>query len=752
MKIQEKKELLQLIETVRNLQEKIKNNISSEDEKNVLINCQEAAIAIGTEIEKKYSDNIQIVHELEQYCELIYEISQIKENVNKNIVYIKLEEKLRLILQMVERIKTKYRVAFFPYKADMWDSLESIWEEFSKDERFESAVVVIPYFSANRQNGEWEYHYDADRFPKNVPIVSFKEYSLNEMKPDLAFIHNPFDKYNLVTSVHPDYYSSELKQYIKKLVYANMLCNDTKISNDGTLTGDPTETALVDMAFKLDFDPSIYDRMPRIEEVPFDSDRKLMTTVNEVNGKYIVYTKGGVDELLKRCKTYLENGEIKQDLDNYSEVISKNNEKMAKEALRVLACAYKEIDHKPTKTELENIEEDLTFIGMVGMIDPPREEAKKAVEKCKTAGIKTVMITGDHKITATAIAKKLGILEDEDEALTGLELEKMSDEDLQKNVRHYSVYARVSPEHKVRIVKAWQKNGEIVAMTGDGVNDSPALKTADIGCAMGVVGTDVAKEAAEVILTDDNFATIVSAVEEGRRIYDNILKVIQFLLSSNVGEIIVLLLATLCTPLFAKWFGITDISNLEILLPIHILWINLVTDSLPALALAFDPANSDIMKRKPAKPNQGVFTKGMTWRVIYQGAMIGILTLVAFMVGLSTTTPIEGLSLDETKIEVGQTMAFVTLAMSELVHVFNIRDNKKSIFKAKVFNNSKLIWAIIASAALMLVILAIPVLREIFSIPVLPTQNIVELILLILAPLAIVEIFKLLKINTIKDE
>lgn len=219
---------------------------------------------------------------------------------------------------------------------------------------------------------------------------------------------------------------------IKKLVYANMLCNDTKISNDGTLTGDPTETALVDMAFKLDFDPSIYDRMPRIEEVPFDSDRKLMTTVNEVNGKYIVYTKGGVDELLKRCKTYLENGEIKQDLDNYSEVISKNNEKMAKEALRVLACAYKEIDHKPTKTELENIEEDLTFIGMVGMIDPPREEAKKAVEKCKTAGIKTVMITGDHKITATAIAKKLGILEDEDEALTGLELEKMSDEDLQK--------------------------------------------------------------------------------------------------------------------------------------------------------------------------------------------------------------------------------------------------------------------------------------------------------------------------------
>ncbi len=544
-----------------------------------------------------------------------------------------------------------------------------------------------------------------------------------------------------------------INEDIKKLVYANMLCNDTKISNDGTLTGDPTETALVDMAFKLDFDPSIYDRMPRIEEVPFDSDRKLMTTVNEVDGKYIIYTKGGVDELLKNCKEYLINGEIKQDLDDYAKIIREHNEKMAKEALRVLACAYREIDHKPTAEEMKNIESNLIFIGMVGMIDPPREEAKKAVEKCKTAGIKTVMITGDHKITATAIAKKLGILKSEDEALTGLELEKMSDEELQRNIRKYSVYARVSPEHKVRIVRAWQKNGEIVAMTGDGVNDSPALKTANIGCAMGMVGTDVAKEAADVILTDDNFATIVSAVEEGRRIYDNILKVIQFLLSSNVGEIVVLFLATLCTPLFAKWFGITDISHLEILLPIHILWINLVTDSLPALALAFDPANADIMQRKPVKPNQGVFTKGMTWRVIYQGVMIGILTLVAFMIGLgSTTTPIEGLTLDESKIEVGQTMAFATLALSELVHVFNVRNNKKSIFQTKIFNNNKLVWAIIGSSALMIIILTVPFLRNVFSIPVLPTQNILELGGLILAPLVIVELFKLLKINTTKDE
>lgn len=568
----------------------------------------------------------------------------------------------------------------------------------------------------------------------------------NKMTVEKIFINNE-------TKELEKYKKNTNDEDIKKLVYANMLCNDTKISNDGTLTGDPTETALVDMAFKLDFDPSIYDQMPRIQEIPFDSDRKLMTTVNELNGKYFVYTKGGVDELLKNCTSYLDNGEIKQDLENYVKVIRKQNENMAKEALRVLACGYKEIDHKPTKEEMKNIESNLTFIGMVGMIDPAREEAKKAVQKCKTAGIKTVMITGDHKITATAIAKKLGILENEEEAITGLELEQMSDEELEKNVRKYSVYARVSPEHKVRIVRAWQKNGEIVAMTGDGVNDSPALKTADIGCAMGVVGTDVAKEAADVILTDDNFATIVSAVEEGRRIYDNILKVIQFLLSSNVGEIVVLFLATLFTPLFAKWFGITDISHLEILLPIHILWINLITDSLPALALAFDPANEDIMKRKPTKPNQGVFTKGMSWRVIYQGMMIGLLTLAAFVIGLATTNePINGLSLDRSKIEVGQTMAFVTLALSELVHVFNIRDNKKSIFKTNIFNNSKLILAIIASAALMIVILAIPGLRNVFSIPVLPTKNIVELVILIFAPLVIVEIFKLFKINTTKDE
>ena len=539
---------------------------------------------------------------------------------------------------------------------------------------------------------------------------------------------------------------------LRKLVLACMLCNDTKITPNDGLVGDPTETALVDMGFNLDFDPSVYDSMPRMQEIPFDSERKLMTTVNKVDGEYIVFTKGGVDELLRICNSYQENGEVKTDLDSYKEIIYNRNEDMAKDALRVLAMGYKKIDHVPSDQEMKTIENDLIFIGMVGMIDPPREEVKDAVEKCKTAGIKTVMITGDHKITATAIAKSLGILENEDEAITGLELEQMSDEELEKNIENYSVYARVSPEHKVRIVKAWQKNDAIVAMTGDGVNDSPALKTADIGCAMGIVGTDVSKEAADVILTDDNFTTIVSAVEEGRRIYDNIIKVILYLLSTNVGEIVALFVATVCAPLIAKIFGIADVTIVEILLPIQILWINLVTDSLPALALSFDPANKDIMKKKPIDPKKGVFTPGMTYRMIYQGIVIGVATLAAFLIGIATTNDaIDGLSLEQTKVEVGQTMAFIVLSFAELVHIFNVRDNKNSILKGGLFNNSKLLWASAASAGFMFVILFIPALREIFSIPALPAGNILEMILLVLTPIFVVELFKLFKINTIKE-
>ncbi len=540
--------------------------------------------------------------------------------------------------------------------------------------------------------------------------------------------------------------SKDLKD-IKELVYASMLCNDTKIAEDRTLAGDPTETALVDMGFKLEYDESIYKAYPRIDEIPFDSDRKLMTTVHEKEGKYIVYTKGGVDELLANCNSYILDGEVKQDLNVYKNTIKEKNMEMAQNALRVLAMGYKVLDHKPTDEDKDNLESELTYIGMVGMIDPPRLEVKDAVAKCKSAGIKTVMITGDHKITATAIAKSLGILENENEAITGAELEEMTDEDLIKNVRNYSVYARVSPEHKVRIVKAWQANGEIVAMTGDGVNDAPSLKIADIGCAMGIVGTDVSKEAADVILTDDNFATVVSAVEEGRRIYDNILKAIQFLLSSNIGEIVLLFIAMLIAPILGNKFGV-DISAIEALLPIHILWVNLVTDSLPALALAVDPAAKDVMKRKPLKNSKkGIFTKGMTWRIVYQGVMIGLLTLTAFIIGIST----EGISQEE-KIMTGQTMAFYVLALSELVHVYNVRNNKKSIFKTGIFNNSKLILASLGSAALMFIILFIPALRDIFKIVVLPPQHILEVVLLVFAQVVIVEILKLFKLNRTKNE
>lgn len=558
---------------------------------------------------------------------------------------------------------------------------------------------------------------------------------------------------------------TNIPQELQRLVYISMFCNDTKIAADKTLTGDPTETALIDMAFHLNFEQNILEEYPRVKEYPFDSERKLMTTVHKVEDHYVVYTKGGVDELLQRCNSYVVNGEIKQDLESYKNVIATQNNEMAQNALRVLAMGYKELDHEPTDEEMHTIEQGLTYVGMVGMIDPPRIEVKDAVAKCKRAGIKTVMITGDHKITAIAIAKALGILENDNEAITGSELEQMSDEDLKKNIRQYSVYARVSPEHKVRIVKAWQANGEIVAMTGDGVNDAPALKTSDIGCAMGIVGTDVSKEAADVILTDDNFATIVSAVEEGRRIYDNILKAIQFLLSSNVGEIIVLFVAILITPLLSEWFGIKDVNLIVPLLPIHILWINLVTDSLPALALAVDPAEKDVMDRKPNKAKQSVFTKGMTWRVIYQGIMIGAITLIAFIIGLSTPTDqlpvvevtnsqgiVETLSEEEVRVEIGQTMAFTVLALSQLVHVFNIRNNKKSIFKTGIFNNKQLILATVVSAALMIIILCVPALRHIFSIPVLPAMNIIEIVILVLMPVVIVEIFKLLKINTTKEE
>lgn len=529
----------------------------------------------------------------------------------------------------------------------------------------------------------------------------------------------------------------------RQIVNNCMLCNDTKIGEKNELTGDPTETALIDLGFKFKYTKNIFSQMPRIAEIPFDSERKLMTTVHKVGDKFVVYTKGGLDELLSCCTKYSLNGEIKEDLEMFKKIVEDKNKEMAENALRVLAFGYKEFDHPIKEEDMKTLESELIFSGMVGMIDPPRIEVKYAVLKCISAGITPVMITGDHKITASAIAKELGILTEGKKVITGEELEKISDEELIKRVRNIAVYARVSPEHKVRIVNAWQANGEIVAMTGDGVNDAPALKKADIGCAMGIVGTDVSKEAADVILTDDNFATVVSAVEEGRRIYNNILKAIHFLLSSNIGEIVVLFLAIMLTPILANKFGITIeyISRLEPLLPIQILWINLVTDSLPALALAVDPAEKDVMKKNPIKKSNGIFTKGMTYRLIYQGIMIGVLTLVAFIIGLS----VEGDSLY--KIKVGQTMAFTVLALSELIHIFNVRNNEKSLFKSNPFNNNKLILATIFSATLMFVVLFIPSLREIFNIAILPKEKIVLTICLVFLPILIVETFKILKIN-----
>ncbi len=554
----------------------------------------------------------------------------------------------------------------------------------------------------------------------------------NRMTVEKIFYNN--ELFKVEEKVH------NVDDHLRLLIDSMVLCNDTKLTKEGDeykLAGDPTETALVDLGIKLGMVKTKIDEdYPRVEEIPFDSDRKLMSTMHKQDGKYVVYTKGGVDELLaKSTKIYLDNQETTLTKEHIK-YIKQVNEDMAKSALRVLAMAYNKVDELPEHKDINTLENNLVFIGMVGMIDPARPEAKEAVAKCKTAGIKPVMITGDHKVTAMAIAKDIGILENESEAISGSELEQMSQEELEKNVKNYSVYARVSPEHKVRIVKAWQSHGEVVAMTGDGVNDAPALKTADIGAAMGIVGTDVAKEAADVVLTDDNFATIVSAVEEGRRIYDNILKAVQYLLSSNVGEIIVLFIATLF-----GWLA-------EPLLPIHILWINLVTDSLPALALSVDPAEKNIMNRK-ARKDKAIFSKGMIWRVIYQGIMVGGLTLLAFAAGCGFNFA----TLENPEVAMtAQTMAFAVLGMSELVHALNVRSKNESIFKIGIGTNKMLLLAGFVSLLLMIVVLCVPGLQGIFKVAALSTTNWLWVIGLSLAPLLIVEVFKLLKINSMKDE
>ncbi|MDR2011075.1 MAG: calcium-translocating P-type ATPase, PMCA-type [Bacteroidales bacterium] len=521
-----------------------------------------------------------------------------------------------------------------------------------------------------------------------------------------------------------DQTTTEISPSLKLLLESSILCSDAKLSNEGTI-GDPTETALIDVGLKFGIDKNeLEKKYVRVSEIPFDSDRKLMTTVNEENGIYRVNTKGGLDELLNCCTHILINNEITELSDSTIKNIKENNISMAQQALRVLAVAYKDIKD----IENNDFENNLIFIGLIGMIDPARPGVKEAVEKCKTAGIKPVMITGDHKITAAAIATDIGIMKEGDKVVTGDELENMSDEKLYQGIMDYSVYARVSPAHKVRIVDAFQKHKEVVAMTGDGVNDAPALKKADIGAAMGIVGTDVAKDAADIILTDDNFTTIVSAVEEGRRIYDNILKAVQFLLSTNIGEVILLFIAFM--------------SNIGIpLLPIHILWINLVTDSLPALALSMDPAEDDIMTRKPRNPKSGIFTKGMIWRVSYQGICLGLISLVAYLIGKNDGGE-----------SMGQTMAFITLILGQLLHVRNLHSNKKSFFRTSLRHNYYLLGSIIISVGLMFMVLFVPALRDIFKFTTLDTVHWLYAIGLAFVMLIVVEVMKLFKINTSKDE
>ena len=497
---------------------------------------------------------------------------------------------------------------------------------------------------------------------------------------------------------------------IKLMSYATLCCDGSVVFENGEEKhiGDPTETAIVYASHKLGYPKeTLNEECPRLAGIPFDSDRKLMTTVNRIDGKNVVIVKGAFDVMALRC--------ISGNLEKAKEV----TEEMSKNALRVLAVGYKEIEdfsENPTSEELEN---GLCFMGLVGMIDPPRPEAKAAVEVCRKAGIKPVMITGDHVVTASAIAKELGILEDGDKAITGAELDRMTDTELDREVESISVYARVSPENKIRIVKAWQRKDKVVSMTGDGVNDAPALKAADIGCAMGITGTDVAKGAADMTLTDDNFATIVEAVREGRGIYSNIKKVVGFLLGTNIGEVITVFVAMLLwhkTPL----------------LSMQLLWINLVTDSLPAIALGMEPVEADVMEKKPKPKNEGLFANGLGVRVILQGVMFAALSLVAFRLGERVMGTVEG----------GQTMAFAVLALSQVIQSFNMRSDR-SIFKIGVFSNTKLNGAALISLLLVLLVLFTPV-RVAFGLVVLDTWLYIAALGLILVPTVIMEIAKLM--------
>ena len=524
--------------------------------------------------------------------------------------------------------------------------------------------------------------------------------------------------------------------HINKIIEYGVLCNDTKVNyiDDAfQLIGDPTEKALIDLAITTGFNPvDINNNFTRIHEFSFDSERKLMTTVNEINGKYYAITKGAPDVVFNLV-TSIEG--TKDTIQDYAKV----NLDMADQALRVLAIAYKEIDKNTKFDDLvpSDLENDSTLLGLVGMIDPARPEVKDAIRVCDNAGIKTVMITGDHKNTAIAIAKDLHIIQnDADLALTGLELDALNDEEFNNVVEHVRVYARVSPENKVRIVNAWKSKNVVVAMTGDGVNDAPALKNADIGIAMGITGTEVAKGAADMILTDDNFETIVTAVAEGRSIFDNIRKAIHFLLSSNVGEIITILIGTLFGAILFKEIS----GNVHILSAVQILWVNLVTDSLMAIALGLDPKNPDIMDKKPRNKSDGLFQGGLWKRILWQGIMIGLLAFAAYWIGYTYAKPELYPGMEQVRMHTGQTMAFMVLAISQLFHAFNVRSDKMSIFKLKL--NKYLVGAFFICLGLQALTL-LPGVRNVFDI-MLIKQGMLWLVIFVLAisPVVIVEIVK----------
>ena len=475
------------------------------------------------------------------------------------------------------------------------------------------------------------------------------------------------------------------------------LANDTKISQDNSLLGDPTETAMVQYGLDKNYDVrEELVNIPRVAEVPFDSTRKLMTTIHQLeDGKYLVATKGAPDMLLDRVTKIEKHGEVSAFTEDDRTTLMKLNKEMATQALRVLAMAYKVIDTLPETIDTDSIEHDLIFAGLVGMIDPERKEAAAAIKVAQSAGIRTIMITGDHRDTAQAIAKRLGILrpDQEDGVLTGSELNDISDEELERTVETYSVYARVSPEHKVRIVKAWQKNGKVVSMTGDGVNDAPSLKQADIGVGMGITGTEVSKGASDMVLADDNFETIVVAVEEGRKVFSNIQKAVQYLLSANFGEVMTMFVATM-----AGW---------SILEPIHILWINLVTDVFPAIALGLEEAEADIMNHPPRGKSSNFLSNGVLPSIFYQGFFEGAITLFVFWYATEVA---------KWGNPVGETMAFATLGLIQLFHAFNVKSVYKSLGQVGAFKNKMFNYAILVSAVMLLSVMVIPGLTNVFDV------------------------------------